>query len=108
MSDGLNTILRSAIVASQSDRAEFVEQLSSIIAERIGSSSQQAALIESRIEQMSANLDRQQLLDQLMSSIIGLGAEKQTPQQDIVRLEAKIDRLSEAIEELNKKLGIGN
>lgn len=104
MNDNLNTILRSAIVASQSDRAEFVEQLSDIIAAQIGSSSTQAALIESRIEQMTNSLDRQQLLEQLISSIVGWGAEKQIPQQDIARLETKIDRLSEAIEELNKKL----
>lgn len=104
MNDNLNTILRSAIVASQSDRAEFVEQLSDIIAARIGSSSTQAAIIESRIEQMTSSLDRQQLLEQLISSIAGWGAEKQIPQQDVARLEAKIDRLSEAIEELNKKL----
>lgn len=100
MASKVNTILQNAILAAKSDRVEFIDQLSDVIKERVGSSTELAQSFMDQAHQTIETLDRRQLMENLVDMI----ANKEGDADRITRLEQKIDALTQAVELLNQKI----
>lgn len=93
MNKFVNTLLRSSISASLSDRDSFVERISIVIQEKIGSDPEQAKSISDKIATAMETFDDQLLINQILSP---------TKQDD--QLIQKIDALTKAIDKLNENI----
>ncbi len=113
MNSTVNMLLRAAITAAATDREKFIEQVSSIIEERIGTSAEKSDTVAREIGTFIESFDRQLAIDQLLDSkgsfAGGLGASVGGSPQGVPmaaspyemhELGYKIDRLTEAIDRL--------
>lgn len=93
MNQALNVLLRAAIAAAASDREKFVDRVSGLIEDKVGTSPQTAQKVAGGIDQLVDMLDQQLFFQQLASDRAADG-----------ELEKKIDRLTAAIDKLNANL----
>lgn len=89
----LNMLLRSSISASLSDREAFTDRIAKVIEERVGSDPDTARKISDNLAVAMDSLNDQMLIEQLLS-----------PRNENSELEKKIDKLTEAIDRLNKNM----
>lgn len=94
MNSTMNLLLRAAIAAAASDREKFVDKVSSLIEDKVGTSPETAEQVAGGIDQLVDMLDQHLFFQQLTGSTVAETAE----------LEKKIDRLTEAIDKLNDNL----
>ncbi len=94
MNSTMNLLLRAAIAAAASDREKFVDKVSSLIEDKVGTSAETAEQVAGGIDQLVDMLDQHLFFQQLTGSTVAETAE----------LEKKIDRLTEAIDKLNDNL----
>lgn len=94
MNSTMNLLLRAAIAAAASDREKFVDKVSSLIEDRVGTSPETAEQVAGGIDQLVDMLDQHLFFQQLTGNTVAETAE----------LEKKIDRLTEAIDKLNDNL----
>ncbi len=93
MNQALNVLLRAAIAAAASDREKFVDRVSGLIEDKVGTSPQTAQKVAGGIDQLVDMLDQQLFFQQLTADRTVDG-----------ELEKKIDRLTAAIDKLNANL----
>lgn len=89
----MNLLLRAAIAAAASDRDRFVEKVSSLIEDKVGTSPETAGQVAGGIDQLVDMLDQHLFLEQITGS-----------NTDTAELEKKIDRLTASIDKLNENL----
>lgn len=89
----VNSLLRSSISASLSDRDSFVEKISAIIQEKVGSDPEQARSISDKIATAMEQIDHELLINQILS-----------PDKNEDKLIQKIDALTESINKLNESI----
>ena len=94
MNQALNVLLRAAIAAAASDREKFVDRVSGLIEDKVGTSPKTAQKVAGGIDQLGDMLDQQLFFQQLTSDHRTADGE----------LEKKIDRLTAAIDKLNANL----
>lgn len=95
MNKFLNTILRSSIAVSLSDREALTERLATVIEQKIGSDPETAKEFGDKIATALESIDERLLIDQLLNP---------QSQSDTKELEEKIDRLTQAIDRLNANI----
>lgn len=93
MNSTMNLLLRVAIAAAASDREKFVERVSSLIEDKVGTSPETAGQVAGNIDQLVDMLDQHLFFEQIAGS-----------NTDTTTLEKKIDRLTESIDKLNENL----
>lgn len=93
MNSTMNLLLRAAIAAAASDRDKFVDKVSSLIEDKVGTSPETAEQVAGGIDQLVDMLDQHLFFQQLTGN-----------STDTAELEKKIDRLTEAIDKLNNNL----
>lgn len=93
MNSTMNLLLRAAIAAAASDREKFVEKVSSLIEDKIGTSPETAGQVAGSIDQLVDMLDQHLFFEQITGN-----------NADTATLEKKIDRLTESIDKLNENL----
>lgn len=89
----MNLLLRAAIAAAASDRDKFVEKVSSLIEDKVGTSPETAEQVAGGIDQLVDMLDQHLFFEQITGS-----------NTDTAELEKKIDRLTASIDKLNENL----
>lgn len=95
MNKFLNTILRSSIAASLSDREALTERLAKVIEDKIGSDPETAKEFGDKIATAMESIDEQLLIDQILNP---------QPDNNTKELAEKLDRLTLAIDRLNANL----
>ena len=93
MNSTMNLLLRAAIAAAASDRDKFVEKVSSLIEDKVGTSPETAEQVAGGIDQLVDMLDQHLFFEQITGS-----------NTDTAELEKKIDRLTASIDKLNENL----
>lgn len=93
MNSTMNLLLRAAIAAAASDRDKFVDKVSSLIEDKVGTSPETAEQVAGGIDQLVDMLDQHLFFQQLTGN-----------STDTAELEKKIDRLTEVIDKLNNNL----
>lgn len=94
MNSTMNLLLRAAIAAAASDREKFVDKVSSLIEDKVGTSPETAEQVAGGIDQLVDMLDQHLFFQQLTGNAV----------TETTELEKKIDRLTEAIDKLNDNL----
>lgn len=89
----MNLLMRAAIAAAATDREKFVDKVSELIENKVGTSPESADKIAGGLDTLVEMLDQQLFLDQLTGKTTDTSA-----------LERKLDRLTDAIERLNRNL----
>lgn len=85
-----NTLLRTSISASMSDREAFTDRVAKVVEEKIGTDTDMAKKVSDTLAVAMDSINDQLLLDQLFK-----------PSTEDKVLEEKIDKLTEAIDRLN-------
>lgn len=93
MNSTMNLLLRAAIAAAASDRDKFVEKVSSLIEDKVGTSPETAEQVAGGIDQLVDMLDQHLFFEQITGN-----------NTDTADLEKKIDRLTASIDKLNENL----
>lgn len=93
MNTTMNLLMRAAIAAAATDREKFVDKVSELIENKVGTSPESADKIAGGLDTLVEMLDQQLFLDQLTGKTTDTSA-----------LERKLDRLTDAIERLNRNL----
>ena len=93
MNSTMNLLLRAAIAAAASDREKFVEKVSSLIEDKVGTSPETAEQVAGGIDQLVDMLDQHLFFEQITGN-----------NTDTAALEKKIDRLTASIDKLNENL----
>lgn len=93
MNTTMNLLMRAAIAAAATDREKFVDKVSELIENKVGTSPESAEKIAGGLDTLVEMLDQQLFLDQLTGKTT-----------DTSTLERKLDRLTDAIERLNRNL----
>lgn len=93
MNSTMNLLLRAAIAAAASDREKFVEKVSSLIEDKVGTSPETAEQVAGGIDQLVDMLDQHLFFEQITGN-----------NANTADLEKKIDRLTESIDKLNENL----
>lgn len=94
MNSTMNLLLRAAIAAAASDRDKFVEKVSSLIENKVGTSPETAEQVAGGIDQLVDMLDQHLFFEQITGN----------NNTDTAELEKKIDRLTASIDKLNENL----
>lgn len=89
----LNTLLRTSITASLSDREAFTDNISRVIEDKIGTDPDAAKRLSDNLAIAMESINDQLLINELISP---------TPQND--ELENKIDKLTASIDRLNTNI----
>ncbi|MEG1794830.1 MAG: hypothetical protein RRZ64_08205 [Rikenellaceae bacterium] len=89
----LNTLLRTSITASMSDREAFTEKVSKVVEDKIGADPELAKKMSDGLAAAMDSINDQLLINQLFD-----------PQSDNKKLEDKIDKLTSTIERLNSNI----
>lgn len=88
-----NALLRTSISASMSDREAFTDKMAQVVEDKIGTNPDMAKKVSDTLAVAMDSINEQLLFDQLFR-----------PSSDDKELEAKIDKLTEAIDRLNNNI----
>ncbi len=96
MNSALTLLMRAAIAASITDREKFIDQMSTLIEQKIGSSPETAETLAEQIEAFAQGIDSQLFLQQL------LGSSSAQADERIEKLTRRVETLAKEVASLKK------